>query len=235
MKALVVGEEEGLASHIGRALRMRWPDLQLTVAKSAGHGHRLLADDAPDVMFLPAALSEINALSLVGEIRTASDVVIIVVGSGDGDSNIVEALEAGADDYLATPISESLLVARVCAAVRRARRATGEEEPAVKCGDLAIDPETHEARLNGRPLYLTPTEFKLLYHLAQHQGRMVTQRALEQVVWGGSDKMYIDVLRKHVQRLRQKLQARRRGRLTITTVPRMGYKLENKKPVRSNR
>ena len=95
----------------------------------------------------------------------------------------------------------------------------------MRCGDLAIDPETHEAHLNGRPLYLTPTEFKLLHHLAQRQGRLVTQQALESVIWGSSDDLYIDVLRKHVQRVRRKLESLRGGNMTITTVPRVGYKL----------
>lgn len=236
MKALILtAGDESIVSGIRWALRLRWPDLELAVADTAHRGRRFLADDAPDVVFVSAALSDIDALALVTEIRTAtSDVVSILVGSGDDEMAVVEALEAGADDYLSTPISESLLVAKVWAALRRARKLTAEGT-AVKCGELVIDPENHEVRLSGRPLYLTPTEFKLLYHLAQHQGRVVTQRALEQAIWGASDRLYIDVLRKHLQRLRRKLESPRRGRMTITTVPRVGYKLAQQKAARSGR
>lgn len=234
-KALFVGEEEGAASRVTRSLRLRWPDLEVAVADTASRARRLLADNPPDAIFVSEALSDTAALALVGEIRAASDTVIIVVGSGRDEADIVEALEAGADDYLSTPISESLVVARVCAALRRARKVTPEEGVSVTCGDVVIDPQTHEVHLKGKPLYLTPTEFKLLYHFARYQGRVVTQQALESVVWGHSDNLYVDVLRKHVQRLRRKLESRRGVHITIATIPRIGYKLTNKYPVPTRR
>lgn len=235
MKALVLGDEQDARANISLALRLRWPDAELAVAEAPRHARRMLADYPLDVLFVSATHPDFDALSLVQKFREDSDIVIFVIGSSCEDMETVEALEAGADDYLSMPISASLLVARVCAALRRARQVTAEERPAVKCGELVIDPENHEARLNGRPLYLTPTEFKLLYHLAQHQGRLVTQQALEDTVWGSSDRLYIDVLRKHVQRLRQKLEAPRRGRMTITTIPRVGYKLALKNGTSSRR
>lgn len=235
MRALILAEEQHLAASIALALHLRWPELEVMVADTARRGRRALADDPPDLVFVCAALPDTDALALIREMRAASDVVLFLVGSGGKDEDVAEALEAGADGYLCTPISESLVVATVSAALRRARRMTGEEEPAVKCGDLVIHPESHEVRLAGKPLYLTPTEFKLLYQLAQQQGRVVTQQALEGIVWGCSDKLYIDVLRKHVQRLRRKLELPRRGHVTITTVPRVGYKLTHKKTVPSSR
>lgn len=228
MQALIVAQEEDVAASVGLALRLRWPDVELAVVDTAARGRLSLANEPPDVLFLPATLSDCDALALIQEIRRTSDIPIFVVGSASKEADIAEALEAGADDYISTPISESLLVARVCAALRRARQMTAAGGPALECGDLAIDPDSHEARLKGKPLYLTPTEFKLLYHLAQHQGRLVTQQALESLVWGSSDRLYIDVLRKHMQRLRQKLESRRGVRTTITTVPRVGYKLAHK-------
>ncbi len=228
MKAIVVADDEDVAPSIRRALRLRWPDLELAVADTARSADRILADDPPDMMFVSEKLSDADVIPLVRQIRQASDVVVFVVGSAGNDANAIEALEAGADDYLSTSTSESLLVARVCASLRRARKITAEEGPAVKCGDLLIDPETYEVHLKGKALYLTPTEFRLLYHLAQHQERVVTQQALENVIWGSSDRVYIEVLRKHVQRLRQKLESRRGARMTITTIPRVGYKLAHK-------
>ncbi len=224
MKALVVAEED-IARRVGRALRLRWPDLELTVANGAQRVPRLLADNPPDILFISAALPAAGPLTLIGQIRASADSAIMVVGSKHDEADIAEALEAGADDYLPSTISDSLFVARVSAALRRARKCGNAEEPALKCGDLAIDPERHEAHLNRRALYLTPTEFKLLYTLAQRHGLVVTQRALETAIWGCADDLYLDVLRKHVQRLRRKLESRRGSHTTITTLPRIGYKL----------
>jgi two-component system KDP operon response regulator KdpE len=233
VRALIVGDED-IAATIRLALRMRWPDSKVVI-QDAWPARHLLAHEPPDVVFVWAAHPDLDALALVREIRDASDVVIFFVGSSDTEMAAAEALEAGADDYLALPINEPLLVARVCAVLRRVKQVAHGERPAVQCGDLLIDPNSHEARLNDRPLHLTPTEFKLLYHLVEHQGRVVTQRALEHVIWGNSDRLYLDVLRKHVQRLRQKLEAPRRGRMTITTVPRVGYRLADQKQARSRR
>ncbi len=233
MKALILGDQRRLTASIGRALRLRWPEVDLAVEETVGGARRELDDDPPDVLFVSSTLSGTDALAFVREIGTDSEAVVMFVGSRSDEADTVEALEAGADDYISTPISESLLVAKVCAALRRVKRFAPEEVQALKCGDLVIDPQTHEAHLKGKPLYLTPTEFKLLYHLAQHQGRVVTQHALEAVVWGSSDRLYVDVLRKHVQRLRRKLQTRRSHRTTISTVPRVGYKLVQKNTERS--
>jgi two-component system KDP operon response regulator KdpE len=235
MNALIVAEKGRLASSVSLALRLRWPDLKRASADTASEGRRILSKNHPDVLFVSAQLPDAGALTLVEEIRHDSDVVVFVIGTSHEKSDIVEALEAGADDYLSTPISESLLVARVCAALRRTNKSGAEQESALQCGELAIEPEYHEARLKGKPLYLTPTEFTLLYHLARGQGRLVTQRALEGAIWGQADNLYIDVLRKHVQRLRRKLESPRGSHVTIATVPRIGYKLMQNKAARSQR
>ena len=212
-------------SRIIRALRIRWPDLELrTVDTARGCLMALTAASAPDAVFIPQSIADAEALALLHELRGSSDVVSFYVGSNGGEEEMVEGLEAGADDYINASMSESLIVARVCAALRRARRSS-ESMPPITCGELVIDPESHEVRLKGKPLYLTPTEFKLLHELAQNQGHVVTQRGLESAIWGSADNLYLDVLRKHVQHLRQKLEARPGVRTTITSVPRVGYKL----------
>jgi DNA-binding response OmpR family regulator len=233
VRALIVGHDD-LVATIRLALRMRWPDLEVVI-QDAWPAPPHLAYEPPDVVFVLAARPDLDDLALVREIRDTSDVVIFVVGSSETEMAAAEALEAGADDYLTLPINEPLLVARTCAVLRRVKQAAPGERPAVRCGDLLIDPDSHEARLNDKPLYLTPTEFRLLYQLVEHQGRVVTQRALEHVIWGSSDRLYLDVLRKHVQRLRQKLEGLRCGRMTIATVPRVGYKLTHQKQTRSRR
>ena len=235
MKALVVAEEDRIASRVNMTLRLRWPDVDVATAQNAHRARLLLADADPDVLFVSSGLPGPDSLTLVRDVRAVSDVLIFVVGPGDSEAELVDALESGADDYVSTRSSESLLVAKVWAALRRAEKVGAESAAPVKCGGLLVDPQCYEASLNGKPLYLTPTEFKLLYHLAQNRGLVVTQQALESLIWGCPERLYIDVLRKHVQRLRQKLENGRGGRMTITTVPRVGYKLEQKRRVRSGR
>jgi DNA-binding response OmpR family regulator len=220
---LIVAKHGGEASDVLLALRTRWPDLKFVAADNARDGRRKLVDDPPDVIFLSAMLLGDNLLELIREIRKAWGTLVMVLGSGEKESDIIEALEAGADDYIPIPIRESLLVARVSAALRRVGMVSTEKAPTLTCGDLVIDPEGHEAQLNGEPLYLTPTEFRLLVHLAQNQERVVTLEGLETVVWGTSDRLYVDVLRKHVQHLRRKLQPSGGISATIRTVPRVGY------------
>jgi two-component system KDP operon response regulator KdpE len=235
MNALVVADEGGLVSGVGLALRLRWPDLELVSAETACEGRRILADKRPDVLFVSALLPNSDTLTMVREIRRESDIVIFVIGTSNEELDMVEALEAGSDEYLSTPIHECVLVTRVCAALRRSRKSGTSEGAALQCGDLAIDRETHEACLKGKPLCVTPTEFTLLYHLAERPGRVLTHRALESAIWGHEDNLNSDVLRKHVQHLRRKLESPRGSHMTIVTVPRVGYKLMEKKAAHNRR
>ncbi len=235
MTALIVAEQNEVASSVSLALRLRWPDLRFVVAHSVGDARGNLAGDPPDVIFVCAMLLGDNLLELVREIRNAWDIPIFVVGSCDDEADVIEALEAGADDYIPVPIRESLLVARVSATLRRVARVFPGKTPTLACGDLVIDPDGHEAQLNGEPIYLTPTEFKLLVHLMQNQQRVVTLEGLETLVWGTSDRLYVDVLRKHVQRLRRKLQSPGGRGATIKTVPRVGYMLASTNGARPGR
>ncbi len=235
MDALIVCEDGQLTSHLRRVLRLRWPDLELNEAHSEHDARRVLAGNPPTLLLVSMASNGIDALQFIREIRGQSDVPIVAVSRRVSEGEIVDALEAGADDLVTTRISESLLIARVCAALRRAGKLVSVQRSAVKFGELTIDSESHEARLGGKAVYLTPTEFRLLYELAQHEGCLVTQRALEQAIWGSADRLYLDVLRKHVQRLRRKLESPRGRHLKITTIPRVGYKLTRSSNASSGR
>ena len=140
---------------------------------------------------------------------------------------MLEALDAGADDYLGANASAAQLVARVNAVLRRASARDSRSEVIARCGKLSVDPERHETRIGGQEVYLTPTEFKLIYHLAQNHGRLVTQEALHELIWGFEGKLYIQSLRKYIERLRKKLRETPRSGIQIVSVPRLGYKLLN--------
>ncbi len=222
MRVWLLGLDVKASDGIVLNLRLRWPDLEVHRADGA-RAVRELVSAAPDLALLnPTAVGGAQAL---GELRRACNAVIVVMVPEATEAELVEMLEAGADDYLPLSASAPQLVARVSAALRRAQTADECSEPALKCGDLRIDPLTHEVLVSGQVIDLTPTEFKLLCHLAKNRGRLVTHEALHVLLWGSEGKYYADNLRKHVQRVRQKIEGRASGRFRIETVPRTGYRL----------
>jgi DNA-binding response OmpR family regulator len=221
VNVLVVARHDEAATSLRRTLRLRWPDVDLGILATRPQALAHLRDEPPDLLLITVGQPE--TIDLVREIRHDSDVPIIIIGADDLEAEI-EALEAGADDCISSAADQSVFVARVSAVLRRCRRIVGGEAPLIKCGDLVVDPTRHEARLNGRPIFPTPTEFKLLCHLAQDPERVVSQQELEQLIWGCSDGLYKETLRTHMQRLRRKVESAS-GHVMIATVPRIGYRL----------
>lgn len=174
-----------------------------TAAGTAMEGLRTVLDHRPDAVLLDLGLPDLDGSALLAMIRAVSEVPVIVISARDDDRDVVSMLDAGADDYLVKPFSSGQLQARVRAVLRRAHP-EDRAEPLV-VGGLWIDPAGRTACLDGEPLALSPKEFDLLTHLAEHAGEVVTKRALAAEVWGqpygGSDKT-IDV---HVHWLRRKL------------------------------
>lgn len=222
MRVVLVGLDVKSSDSIVLNLRLRWPDLEACKTNGAQPVDRLVSA-GPDLIVLnAAALGGTQALS---EIRKSCDAVIVVVAPEPDEAELVEMLEAGADDYLSLSPSAARLVARVSAALRRAQRPDERSEPPLQCGELLMNPLTHEVLVKGQVIHLTPTEFKLLCHLAKNKGRLVTHEALQALLWGPEGKYYADCLRKYVQRVRQKVGEHANGHLRIETVPRTGYRL----------
>ena len=132
----------------------------------------------------------------------------------------VEALDAGADDYVTKPFSIQELLARVRAHLRRAPKRT---TAAIEAGDFVIDLGNHSFTLLGKPIHLTPKEFDLLLHLARHAGKVITHRALLTAVWGAQSAHQPEYLRVFVGQLRKKLEAET-GKQYIQTEPWVGYR-----------
>jgi len=221
MRVCLLGLDAKAREGILLNLRLRWPDLETCTAELQ-QLHELVSV-APDlVLFNPTAPGGVETLIAL---RRSCDAAIVVVVPEATEPELVEMLEAGADDYLPLSASAPQLVARVSAALRRTQTADERSEPTLKCGDLRIDPLSHEVLVRGQVISLTPTEFKLLCHLARNRGRLVTHEALQALLWGSEGRYYADNLRKHVQRVREKIETRARGGVRIETVPRTGYRM----------
>jgi len=176
----------------------------------------------PDAAILDLLLPDGDGVEICRELRTWSDMPIIVLSAVGEDDQKVRALEQGADDYVVKPFSPRELVARLNAVLRRT---AGEaEEELVEAGGLQVDLAAREIRREGQAIHLTPIEFELLRVLARNRGRLMTHRALLQEIWGPA---YVDdlaTLRTHVARLRGKIEpANARGRI-IRTDPGVGYR-----------
>lgn len=203
MRALVVGGNRELSSTLEVILRVRWRDLELSQAPDAGEAVRLIMREQPSLL-LVAIDEAAKCCDLITQVRACSGVPIVVVGENGDVAFKVRALETGADDWIRASSIPMEFIARVHALLRRC---TGIEAGKGRYlnGPLAIDFGTQEARINGHRADLTPTEFKVLCHLARHEGSVVTRERLLGEVWGDPETADPEALKKYIYRLRTKL------------------------------
>jgi two-component system KDP operon response regulator KdpE len=159
-------------------------------------------------------------------VRGWSAVPIIVLSARSDEADKIEALDAGADDYLTKPFGTGELLARVRANLRRPRPAAGGEEAALfRFGEIEVDRAARLVRRDGKEVHLTPTEYRLLLVLVNHAGRVLTQRQLLREVWGPSQSSQSHYLRIYMGHLRQKLEADPAQPRHLLTETAVGYRL----------
>jgi two-component system KDP operon response regulator KdpE len=207
-----------------------------TTLSSHGYGIRTAADGdealqmmkewSPDLLITDLRMPSMDGLELCRQVRATSQIPIIVLSVRGEERTKVEALDAGADDYVTKPFSTNELLARVRAALRRASVKDAPEEQAIDIGDFHIDILSRSVQVRGRSLHLTPKEFDLLVYLARHPGRVVTHRALLSAIWGENSVEQPEYLRVFVGHLRKKLESDDGSRRYITTEPWVGYRFE---------
>jgi two-component system, OmpR family, KDP operon response regulator KdpE len=207
-----------------------------TTLSSQGYGVRTASDGdeavqlmkewAPDLVITDLRMPNLGGLELCRQVRMKSRIPIIVLSVKGEERTKVEALDAGADDYVTKPFSVNELLARVRAALRRASAPDQAETPLIEAGDFRIDIPARSVRVKNREVHLTPKEFDLLVHLARHAGKVLTHRALLTAVWGGNSVEQPEYLRVFVGHLRKKLEADESAPRYILTEPWVGYRFE---------
>jgi two-component system KDP operon response regulator KdpE len=177
----------------------------------------------PDAMVLDLVLPDGSGVDVTSEVRTWSQLPIIVLSAVGDEREKVRALDVGADDYITKPFGTEELLARLRAVLRRA----GDErdDPVVKVGALEIDLADRRVSRDGEEIHLTPIEFDILRELAQHVGKLVTQRQLLQAVWGPGYDLETHYLRVHVAHIRAKLEPDPSHPSYVITEPGVGYRL----------
>jgi two-component system KDP operon response regulator KdpE len=175
----------------------------------------------PEAAILDLMLPDIDGVELTRRLREWSQMPILVLSAVGEEDRKVEALAAGADDYVTKPFGPRELVARLAAVLRRAQPESAE--PLIVAEGLEIDLAARSVRRDGEPVHLTPTEFGLLRELARNRGKLMTHRALLVAVWGVEYEDDFQVLRAHVANLRRKIEPPD-GPKYVLTDPGVGYR-----------
>jgi two-component system response regulator RegX3 len=223
-RVLVVEDEAGLAESVRYSLDAEGFDV--TVMATGIDGLEAARHGSPDVVVLDLMLPQMSGLDVCRQIRTFSDVPIIMLTAKDAESDKVAGLELGADDYMTKPFSIRELIARIRAQIRR-RSKTGmlaETAEVLRGGPVEVDIDAHIVRVNGETVDLRPKEFDLLESLMRRKDRLAARHTLIDEVWGPSyfgDTKTLDV---HIKRLRQKIEADPSHPRHIVTVRGLGYK-----------
>jgi two-component system, OmpR family, KDP operon response regulator KdpE len=219
-KILLVDDEAQITRVLKTALSTQ--GYSLRIAANGVDGMQAVHEWRPDLVITDVSMPEMNGVELCREIRTVSQVPIIVLSVRNQDQVKVEALDAGADDYVTKPFSIQELQARVRAQLRRTSVATEESPQIIQAGDFLIDIPQHRVVVRGQDTHLTPKQFDLLVHLAQHPGQVLTHRALLHAVWG-TNADQPEYLRVNIGQLRKKIE-RSEEPAYIVTEPWIGYR-----------
>ena len=219
-RVLVVDDEPQFLRAL--ATNLRGAGYEVETATSGAEALAAAGLRPPDVVILDLLLPDRSGTDVCRELRTWSDAPIVLVSAVGEDEEKIKALDAGADDYVTKPFAIGELLARLLAVLRRAG---GPGEPVITVGPITVDLEKHSVAVDGRPVHLTPHEFRLLRLLAQNEGRLLTHRSILREVWGpgyGDESNYLHV---YVSQLRRKLEPDPARPRFLLTEPGAGYRL----------
>ncbi len=206
-------------------------NFRLVEAESGEEGLGLAASHQPALILLDLGLPGMDGLEVIRRIRQWTATPILVLSARGKEQDKIDALDAGADDYLTKPFGVGELSARLRVALRHsalaAQAGTGIPPDSVfRCGELAVDIAAHRVRLAGQEVHLTPIEFKLLAFLVRHAGKVVTHRQLLKEVWGSAREDQSHYPRIYVHQLRHKIEPDPARPRFLRTETGIGYRLE---------
>jgi two-component system KDP operon response regulator KdpE len=226
-RILVIDDEPALRQAVERNLAGH--GFEVRGAETGEAGLELETRFHPDLVLLDMVLPDVRGVEVIVRLRVRSGVPIIVLSVRGAEADKVTALELGADDYLTKPFGVDELLARIRVALRHAAR-SATPDPVFRSGDLAVDLERREVTVGGTAVHLTPTEYAILSALVADAGRVITDRALLQRVWGpeyGSEDHYLHV---YMARLRKKLEPDPANPRHLRTEAGVGYRLMELEP-----
>jgi two-component system KDP operon response regulator KdpE len=220
---LVVDDEPQITRVLRTVLSAHGYDVR--VAHDGESALELMKDWRTDLLITDLAMPNVDGVELCRRVRSSSELPIIVLSVRSEDKTKVNALDAGADDYVTKPFSSDELMARVRAMLRRVP-VSEPAQPVIEIGDFRIDLERREVSVAGREVRLTPKEFDLLVFFAQHARKVITTRKVLAGVWGGNSTEQPEYARVFVAHLRKKLESDPEKPRYFLTEPWVGYRFE---------
>ena len=221
-RILVVDDEAAILRFLKPALAAN--DYQVATAGTVAEAVKHIAANVPDAVVLDLGLPDGDGKEVIRNVRQWSDVPIIVLSARDRESEKIEALDLGADDFINKPFGVGELMARLRTAMRH-RMQRHAEIPVLKLGELEIDNVRHRVTRAGQEIKLTPKEFELLSLLARHAGAVITHKQVLAAVWGPAHTEDTQYLRVYVGHLRQKIEDNPDDPRIIVTEPGIGYRI----------
>ena len=201
-------------------------DFRLVEAATGKEGVQRAADEQPELVILDLGLPDIDGMEVIRQVRGWSQVPIVILSARGQEQEKVQALDAGADDYLTKPFSVSELLARIRVALRHAVQASGAAPDAIfELDGLRVDLARRQVFVGGQEIHLTPIEYRLLTTMVKYAGRVVTHRQVLREVWGPDCIYETHYLRVYMAQLRRKLEADPARPRFLLTEPGVGYRL----------
>ena len=221
---LVVDDEPQITRVLRTSLNAQ--GYEIRVANDGETALEIVKDFAPDLVITDLAMPNMNGIELCRRLRKTSQVPILVLSVRGEERSKIEALDSGADDYVTKPFSTGELLARIRAVLRRSPPNATPPQTQIDLGDFQIDLDARSVAVGGKDVRLTPKEFDLLVHMAQHPRKVLTHRSILNAVWGSNSVEQNEYLRVFVGQLRKKLEADASSPKYILTEPWVGYRFE---------
>lgn len=223
---LLVEDEKNICDFISTALSAE--DYKIVEAHSGKEALPIITSRCPDLILLDLGLPDIDGLEIIKQVRTWASIPIIVISARTQEQEKVNALDAGADDYLTKPIGTSELLARIRTALRHSNK-LNTDSPLYKrpfhARDLIIDFEKHLVMLDGKEIHLTQIEFKIIALLAQNSGRVMTYDTIIENIWGPYADDDNSILRVNMAHIRRKLEQNPAEPQYVFTEIGIGYRM----------
>lgn len=205
MKVLVIEDDANVVEAVSLCLQLRWPDITLSIAAEGTRGIEILESSSFDLVILDINLPDFDGFEVLKQVRSFSNVPIIILTVRGMEEDQVRGLETGADDYIVKPFRPRDLIARVNSVFRRAGvPKVTTEQPLVVRGKVVLNLTTNEVRLGEEIAKLTPNESKVLYVLMNNAEHTISSGKISQEVWG-KEYMNTDPIKTYIRRLRYKL------------------------------
>jgi two-component system KDP operon response regulator KdpE len=221
-RVLVIDDDPDLLAAL--AITLRAHHYAVETATSAAAGLTLAAEHPPDIAVVDLGLPDLDGTTVIQRLRSWTDVPILVLSGRSDSTDKVQALDAGADDYVTKPFAAEELLARLRAAARRAP-ATGSA-PIVEVGAASVDLAARRVTKEGGDVHLTPTEWQLLEVLVRHPGKLLSRRALLRTAWGPGYETADGSLRLYMAQLRRKLEDDPARPKHLLNEPGLGYRFQ---------